>query len=70
VIKIPPGKNPYVFVEFKNEQGAAKARTAVFLEDRSGLKRKELGDSTLEITYSKQKDNSFIDSTGLLGQDP
>lgn len=50
VIKMNPGKNPYVFVEFNDDKGSARARKTLFLDDKLGIKRRELGDASLEIT--------------------
>jgi len=67
---MPPGKNPFVFVEFKNDQCASKARRAIFLDDKLGIKRKELGDAYLEITYSKKSEKKKVDLSGILGNVP
>lgn len=70
VIKLNPGKNPYVFVEFADDRGAARARKTLFLDDKLGIKRRELGDASLEITYSKKAERKKIDKNGMLGRGP
>jgi len=55
-------------VDFTDEKGASHARRMLFLEDKTGIRRQELGDQYLEITFKKQtntKDNINKDSTNM-----
>lgn len=57
-------------MEFSDDKGSARARKTLFLDDKLGIKRRDLGDASLEITYSKKAERKKIDKCGILGREP
>ena len=42
---------PYAFIDFETGEEAARARRELYLEDKDGRKRAELGDPALEVSF-------------------
>jgi RNA recognition motif-containing protein len=59
-LKQRPGvARPYAFIDFEKGEAAASARRHLYIEDRDGVRRAELGDSALEISF-KNTNNTNI----------
>jgi len=59
-IKQGPGvARPYAFVDFERGESAAAARRHLYIEDKDGRRRAELGDPALEISF-KNTNNTNI----------
>ena len=54
---------PYAFVDFEKGEQASLARKLLYLEDPQGTKRKELGDSHLDISFKNT--NNIVNKNGV-----
>ena len=50
-IHIKRVQQPYVFVDFETGEEAARARRELYLDDKDGVLRAELGDSAIEVSF-------------------
>ena len=58
-----PTCRPYAFVDFEKGEQASEARQKLYIEDSYGIKRGELGDPALEISFKNT--NNIVSRNGL-----
>jgi RNA recognition motif-containing protein len=54
---------PYAFVDFEKGEQAAYARRHLYIDDKDGLRRAELGDRSLEISFKNT--NNIVSRSGV-----